>query len=90
MDHYIDSAVNHYRALLEAQLERTGRMENAAPPKDFAALEKVTIGVIDGDGIGPIITGHATRVLEALLSFGVLPDAEKAARRREKRYAVQG
>ena len=64
---YIDNAVNHYRALLEEQLARTERMENAAPAKDFTALQVVTIGVIDGDGIGPIISQQSTRVLEALL-----------------------
>ena len=64
---YIDNAVNHYRALLEAQLARTERMEHAAPAKDFTTLEKVTIGVIDGDGIGPIISEQSMRVLEALL-----------------------
>ena len=63
----VDNAVNQFRTLLEEQIARTRRMENAAPPKDFTKLPVVTIGVIDGDGIGPIITGHSMRVLEALL-----------------------
>ena len=63
----IDSAVNHYRALLEAQIERSKRMMDAAPAKDFSKLKTVTIGVIDGDGIGPIITSESARVLKALL-----------------------
>ena len=42
-------------------------MRAAAPAKDFAHLPTVTVGVIDGDGIGPIITGQAARVLNALL-----------------------
>ncbi len=67
MNQYIDAAVNHYRALLEEQLARVERMENAAPAKDFTALPVVTIGVIDGDGIGPIISAQTTRVLETLL-----------------------
>ena len=67
MNQYVDAAVNHYRSLLEEQLARVERMNNAAPPKDFTALPVVTIGVIDGDGIGPIISGQTTRVLEALL-----------------------
>ena len=67
MNNYVDSAVNHYRELLEAQLERVARMENAAPAKDFTALPVVTIGVIDGDGIGPIISKQTSRVLEVLL-----------------------
>ena len=64
---YVDSAVNHFRALLEEQLARTERMEKATPAKDFTALPVVTVGIIDGDGIGPIISGQTTRVLEALL-----------------------
>ena len=67
MNNYVDSAVNHYRELLEAQLERVERMQNAAPAKDFTALPVVTVGVIDGDGIGPIISAQTTRVLETLL-----------------------
>ncbi len=67
MNEYIESAVAQFKTLLEEQLARTGRMENAAPAKDFTALPVVTIGVIDGDGIGPIISRQSTRVLEALL-----------------------
>ena len=67
MNEHIESAVAQFRTLLEEQLARTGRMENAAPAKDFTALPVVTIGVIDGDGIGPIISKQSTRVLEALL-----------------------
>ena len=67
MNNYVDSAVNHYRALLEEQLARVDAMNNAAPAKDFTALPVVTIGVIDGDGIGPIISKQTSRVLEVLL-----------------------
>ncbi|MBR3504086.1 MAG: isocitrate/isopropylmalate dehydrogenase family protein [Clostridia bacterium] len=63
----IDRAVDQFRTLLEEQIARAARMKDAAPAKDFTNLPTVTIGVIDGDGIGPIITGHSTRVLEALL-----------------------
>ena len=35
---------------------------------DFTTKKVVTIGVIDGDGIGPIITKQASRVLEKLLA----------------------
>ncbi len=67
MNQSIEMAVNQFRTLLQEQLERTARMESAAPAKDFTKLSTVTIGVIDGDGIGPIISGQTTRVLEALL-----------------------
>ena len=64
---YVDNAVNHYRELLEAQIARTERMMNAAPAKDFKSLPVVTVGVIDGAGIGPIISAQSMRVLQALL-----------------------
>ena len=41
----VDNAVNQFRALLEEQIARTRRMENAAPAKDFTKLSKATIGV---------------------------------------------
>ena len=63
----IDNAVSHFRTLLEEQLARSERMRAAAPAKDFTRLKKVTVGVIDGDGIGPIISKQSTRVLNALL-----------------------
>ena len=63
----IESAVAQFRTLLEEQIARSERMLNAAPAKDFSNLPVVTIGVIDGDGIGPIISGESLRVLEVLL-----------------------
>ena len=43
-------------------------MEQAAPEKDFAGMKTITVGLIDGDGIGPIIMKQAERVLEKLLN----------------------
>jgi len=37
------------------------------PKKDFSKMETVTVGVVPGDGIGPIITAQAVRVLTHLL-----------------------
>ena len=67
-DAFIESAAEHFKALLQEQLLRQQRMESAAPAKDFAAMEKIVIGVIGGDGIGPIIVTQARRVLEKLLA----------------------
>ena len=64
---HVDCAVNHYRQLLESQIARSERMMNAAPAKDFKSLPVVTVGVIDGDGIGPINSAQSMRVLQALL-----------------------
>lgn len=68
METYIRSAVEHYEALLRAQLQRQEAMERGGAARDFAGAEQITIGVIGGDGIGPIIVREALRALEALLA----------------------
>ena len=60
----IEKAVAHYKALLESQVERAEKMNQASAPEK---KEKTVIGVVGGDGIGPIITLQAQRALEALL-----------------------
>ncbi len=62
----IQQACEAFKLLLEQQQERIANMN--AEKTDFTTKQVVTIGVIDGDGIGPIITRQATRVLEKLLS----------------------
>ena len=60
------TAVDAFRVLLKEQLDRIDHM--SSEKVDFTTKEVVTIGLIDGDGIGPIIMKQATRVLETLLS----------------------
>ena len=64
----MERALAHFKTLLEEQSARVERMEHAAPPVDFSKKDKIIIGVCDGDGIGPIITAEASRVLEKLLA----------------------
>ena len=59
------SAVDSFRGLVKEQLERIEHM--SSEKVDFTKKEVVTIGLIDGDGIGPIIMSQARRVLEELL-----------------------
>ena len=63
----VDQAVEQFRALLEEQIARKEKMEqdgkNPVPQKDTW-----TIGLIDGDGIGPIIMQTAEAVLKELVS----------------------
>ena len=60
------SAVDAFRVLLRQQLERIDHMNT--DKVDFSAKDAVTIGLIDGDGIGAVISPQARRVLEALLA----------------------
>ena len=68
MENEIREAVTKFESLLRQQLERQERMEQAAPEKNFAGMKTITVGLIDGDGIGPIIMKQAERVLEKLLA----------------------
>lgn len=68
MSYNIDQYCDHFKKLLEAQLERAERMESNTERTDFGKKEKIVIGVIGGDGIGPIIVNQAKRVAEKLLA----------------------
>ncbi len=67
MNQYIENACQQFRQLLQEQLERTNIMEKGEPKKDFRTAEKIVIGIIGGDGIGPIIVQEAKRLIEFLL-----------------------
>ena len=62
----VSKACEAFKVLLEQQLDRIANMNTEKT--DFSTKETVTIGVVDGDGIGPIITAQASRVLEKVLS----------------------
>ena len=62
----IDQACEAFRVLLEEQRSRIANMNTEKT--DFATKPVVTIGIVDGDGIGPYIPAHATRVLQKLLA----------------------
>ena len=59
-------ACEHFRKLLEEQQRRVKNM--CTEKVDFAKKQTITIGIIDGDGIGPIIMEQAVRALNVLLS----------------------
>ena len=66
----IEQAAAHFRTLLTEQLNRQERMAQGSPAKDFSRMERIVIGLIPGDGIGPILMAQARRVLEKLLADG--------------------
>lgn len=65
---YIEKACEQFKSLMEEQLARQEKMEQGSAPKDFAAMEKITIGVCGGDGIGPIIMEQAERLLRKVMA----------------------
>ena len=61
----LELACESFRKLMLEQIERVA---NASDEKvDFTNKPVVTIGIIDGDGIGPLIMKQAVQVLTALL-----------------------
>ena len=62
----INQACEAFRKILEEQQARIANM--TTEKTDFATKKTITIGVVDGDGIGPIITAQASRVLEKVLA----------------------
>lgn len=68
MNEYIEKACEQFRALITEQLARTEEMEKGAVAKDFTAMETITVGLVGGDGIGPIIMKQAQILVEKLLA----------------------
>ena len=64
----LDDACEKFRKILENQLARVENMKAQGDFTDYASLETIKIGVCGGDGIGPIITKEAARVLKFMLS----------------------
>ena len=63
----VKAAQEKFGELIQSELERIERMKADNEVTDFDKLEKIVIGVLPGDGIGPIIMKQALRVLNDLL-----------------------
>ena len=61
----MELACQKFSQLLQEQMERISHMNQEKT--DFTTKPVVTIGLIDGDGIGPIIMEQAIQVLHKLL-----------------------
>ncbi|MEG2206198.1 MAG: isocitrate/isopropylmalate family dehydrogenase [Oscillospiraceae bacterium] len=56
-----------FSALMDTQRKRVADMRAQGDFINYAALDKIIIGICGGDGIGPVITNEAERVLRYLL-----------------------
>jgi isocitrate dehydrogenase (NAD+) len=63
----LEEACAKFRKILEDQLVRVEDMKAQGDFVDYASLDTLRIGVCGGDGIGPIISAEARRVLEFML-----------------------
>ena len=67
----IAKAQEQFAVMLEEQLARIERIKKQSVVTDYTKLDKVVIGILGGDGIGPFIAEEAERVLETLLADAV-------------------
>lgn len=67
MEQYINQAVSNFEKLLREQIARQKKMENDNGAINYGTLDKIVIGVCGGDGIGPIISSEAEKLLRFLL-----------------------
>lgn len=64
----LDLACEKFRKLMADQLTRVEDMKEQGDFVDYTSLDCIKIGVCGGDGIGPIISAQARRVLEFILA----------------------
>ena len=62
----IFTAQEKFGKLIENESARIERMKQAEKPTDFSTKDKIVVGILPGDGIGPIIMKQALRVLRVL------------------------
>jgi len=67
MIEYIEKAKNHFENIIREQIERVELIKKNNEFIDFSKLNKIIIGIVPGDGIGPYIAEQAERVLKFLL-----------------------
>ena len=67
MQNEIMEATEKFQKLLKKQLERAEQLRGNSDVVNYKILDKIIIGICGGDGIGPIISKQAKRVLEYVL-----------------------
>ncbi len=65
------SYLKDFEEVVKGQLERVERLKNEPPATDFSKLDKIIIGFVGGDGIGPVIMEQTRRVLDEILADDV-------------------
>ncbi len=62
----IKKAQEAFGELIKGEYERIERMKQGEESVDFSKKEKIIVGILPGDGIGPIIMKQAVRILKEL------------------------
>lgn len=66
-DSSVKAAQEKFGTLIENESARIEKMKQGSLPTDFSKKEKIIIGVLPGDGVGPILMEQAMRVLGELV-----------------------
>lgn len=64
----IEKAKEIFGELVAGQAGRIEKMKQAGEAPDYSARDRIVIGVISGDGIGPVIMEQALRVVRHMLA----------------------
>ena len=64
----IQDAQEKFGKLLYDQLMRVERINAQKDFANYSEMDKITIGICGGDGIGPAITSQAERIMKYLLA----------------------
>lgn len=62
----IRNAQEKFKELIQGEEPRIEVMKQAALPVDFSVMDKIVVGILPGDGVGPILMKQALRVLREL------------------------
>ena len=62
------SYIEHFEKIVKEQLARVEELKKTQEAPDFASMDKIVIGTIDGDGIGPVIMDSCREILQKLLA----------------------
>lgn len=63
---HVKQAQEKFGALIEQESKRIERMKESQELTDFKKKEKIIVGILPGDGVGPILMEQALRVLNEL------------------------
>ncbi|MCD8122899.1 MAG: isocitrate/isopropylmalate dehydrogenase family protein [Clostridiales bacterium] len=63
----IENAQKKFGALIRSEEARISRMEESGEPLDFTKLDSIIVGIMPGDGIGPILMPLALQTMKELV-----------------------
>ena len=63
----IEAAKEHFGQVVAQQLERVERLKNEPDWVDYSSVSPIVVGMLGGDGIGPMISAETQTVLSHLL-----------------------